>query len=619
MRHILSLTVASLLAGLTHAAVAQAPDGEVFQLPGMSVIGSRAANADPAASFAAPVTLLRFQPFIDVQSRGFAEAQADVAIRGGTFENTGFKLGAVNLFDPQTGHYFSELPVDPAMLTHGSVLTGAANALHGFNSTVGTGYYQWMPLRSGGVAEAGLGTDSLYFARTAAGYASEDGVFLGRRWGVQVSAAYSEGDGTVEFGDHEFQRYGARLQLADDASQTDLYAGWQTKFYGWPGMYTGNAALQETDDYDVLLLVFNHTQEYGDASHWSAGAYFRKLEDDYELDRDRPGFFRPYLHETRVLSAAAEGRHRFGTAYRIDWRGEVLADEIESTELVHAGFMDRNYYKATLLPGVTYDLDRASLDLSAGATWDDSSRDGGSLSPIVLASYTREAGGGIVRTYGQYTRSTQVAGYTALGSSPAPGAFAGNAALPREAANNYEVGLGYERGHLQWGASAFFRQHHNLADWTYDVDQPGTFRRATPVDLDVWGVESYAGYSSESLTITVSYAWLNIASEYEDPEVDASFYALNFPEQRLTAAVLWRPIRSIELRVDGEARRQERNIRRTSDNEAFLANASITWQTPLEGLSLSVLADNVTNSGYQEFPGVPADGRQLALRTTFVW
>ena len=62
--------------------------------------------------------------------------QADVTIRG-IFENTGFRVGSSTLFDPQSGHYFAEIPIAPQMLTGPSVLTGADNALYGMNSSVG--------------------------------------------------------------------------------------------------------------------------------------------------------------------------------------------------------------------------------------------------------------------------------------------------------------------------------------------------------------------------------------------------------------------------------------------------------------------------------------------------
>ena len=47
------------------------------------------------------------EPRVDLQSRNMAEAQGDVSIRGGIFENTGFRVGSATLIDPQTGHYFA--------------------------------------------------------------------------------------------------------------------------------------------------------------------------------------------------------------------------------------------------------------------------------------------------------------------------------------------------------------------------------------------------------------------------------------------------------------------------------------------------------------------------------
>src|SRR4051812_16797465 len=73
-------------------------------LPEMTVYSPRVANQEPVATFAMPVSVLRFEPRVDLQGRNFAESQADVAIRGGTFENTGVRIGAASLYDPQTGH-----------------------------------------------------------------------------------------------------------------------------------------------------------------------------------------------------------------------------------------------------------------------------------------------------------------------------------------------------------------------------------------------------------------------------------------------------------------------------------------------------------------------------------
>ena len=56
-------------------------------LPEVTVYSTRVANQSPTGTFATPVSPLRYEPQVDVQARNLTEAQADVTIRGGIFEN----------------------------------------------------------------------------------------------------------------------------------------------------------------------------------------------------------------------------------------------------------------------------------------------------------------------------------------------------------------------------------------------------------------------------------------------------------------------------------------------------------------------------------------------------
>jgi len=95
----------------------------------ITVEGSTTANTKPVGTFGSPVSNLEYDPRVDLQSRNMAEAQADVTIRGGIFENTGFRVGSATLLDPQTGHYFAEIPIAQEMLSNANVLTGADTVL----------------------------------------------------------------------------------------------------------------------------------------------------------------------------------------------------------------------------------------------------------------------------------------------------------------------------------------------------------------------------------------------------------------------------------------------------------------------------------------------------------
>jgi len=110
---LLGLTLYSslILAADPGVSTEEAEEAEV--LAPITIHAQRVANLQPASTYSALATALRFDPQIDMQARGLPEGQADITVRGGLFENTGFRLGAVTVFDPQTGHYSVGLPIDP--------------------------------------------------------------------------------------------------------------------------------------------------------------------------------------------------------------------------------------------------------------------------------------------------------------------------------------------------------------------------------------------------------------------------------------------------------------------------------------------------------------------------
>ncbi len=591
---------------------AQVP-GETYELPKLSVYSIQVANQTPVATFAMPVSGLQFEPRVDVQARNLAEGQADVAIRGGIFENTGFKLGALSLHDPQTGHYFAELPVAPAMLTTPKVLTGADNAAGGFNAQVGSVAYGWRPISSQGELSLAAGTDDLHRQSFYQGFLAAEKV-AGRTLAADLDLARSQSDGTVPFGDHLFKRIAGRLQLRGESSQTDLFVGWQEKFFGWPNLYTP-FGFNETEFLKTELYALNHRAWTTPENYWQVGAYYRRNYDDYEFNRAVPGASNPFIHTTRVRAVAADGRQEFAD-WAVAYSAQFLRDSIESTSLTFGPYRTREYFKLAVVPEFAADIEPGRLTLRAGAAYDDSDRDASALSPVLEAALRSSAG---VRYYAQYAESSQVATYTALKSNPAAGLFRGNQNLGREYSRNLEAGVEFARDGWTVQAALFHRQDDDLVDWTFR--QGVTARTANAVDIDTSGLELVAIYNTPRYDLIFGYAYLKKDADYGAAVVDASFYALNFPRHRLTAALVARLGRGIELRLDNEFRMQEKNMLRTiGGDEAVLTSAGLYW-LPAEarGLEVSLRVDNLWDEDFQEVPAVPAARRQFAAGVTWHW
>ena len=348
---------------------------------------------------------------------------------------------------------------------------------------------------------------------------------------------------------------------------------------------------------------------------------YRRLEDDYDFDRrtqesGTPGSFE---HETRSVSLALTGMQYFAG---LDWHisGQFTADElVRSTDLTNGRFDSRNYGSLGVAPGREWTLDSgAAVSLRAGLRADVSNRDENALAPMFLLALQKPADGGWRRWDLEYTRTTQLPGYTALNSRPA-GLFGGNPDLDREYADTLKLGWSREAGSWQASASLFHRRDDGLVDWTFRRGAPFV-RQANPVDIDVTGIEALASWRTETLELIGAYAWLHKDADYGNADVDASYYALNFAQHRLTLAAVWRPATSWEFRMDNEYRDHERNLLRTSGDQAYIAALSANWKPEaVPAMQLTLVADNLTDSDFQEFPGTPPMGRQVSLGLALNW
>ncbi|AOS42988.1 TonB dependent receptor [Lacunisphaera limnophila] len=602
-----------LLAFAWPVALAAQVNPEPLVLPKLSVYSEQVANQAPVSTFAMPVSGLQFEPRVDVQARNLAEGQADVAIRGGIFENTGFKLGALGLFDPQTGHYFAELPVAPAMLTTPRILTGADNAAGGFNAQVGSVAYGWRPVVQRGELALVVGDHSTQRQSLYQGVVLKEPL-AGRTLAADLDLARSESTGSIPFGDHEFKRVAGRVQLVGEGTQTDLFAGWQEKFFGWPNLYTP-FGFNETEFLQTELYAFNHRAESAPGNFWQVGAYYRRNYDDYEFNRVVPGASNPFIHTTRVRAVAADGRQESGP-WAVAYAAQYLRDSLESTSLTFGRFRTREYFKLSVVPEHTRDTTAGRLTLRAGAAYDDTNRDEAAVSPVMELALRRPSG---QRLYVQYAESSQVATYTALNSNPAAGLFRGNPNLGRETSRNLEAGIAFTQEAWTVQAAVFHRQDDELVDWTF---RNGVVARtANPVDIDTAGLELVAILNTGRYDLILGYTYLEKQADYGAATVTASFYALNFPRHRLTAALVARLAEGLELRVDNEYRRQEKNsLRVIGGNTGVLTSAGIYWRpTRGRGLELSLRVDNLWDDNFQEVPAVPAARRQIAAGAAWHW
>jgi outer membrane receptor protein involved in Fe transport len=214
-----------------------------------------------------------------------------------------------------------------------------------------------------------------------------------------------------------------------------------------------------------------------------------------------------------------------------------------------------------------------------------------------------------------------VPGYTAVASNPDSGLFRGNASLGRERSDNFEAGGEWRIGDLQLEASVFHRRDDDLVDWTYSRSMaPLAARTANNVDIRTTGIELLVRGRWSWLRWVAGYTWLTKREEYGLDEVDASFYALNYPRHRATLALIAKPHPTLELRADHELRDQAPNVLRHGRDRVVLASARVIYKSPAwRGLVVTLAADNLYDLGFQEIPGVPGARRRASVGASYLF
>jgi outer membrane receptor protein involved in Fe transport len=586
---------------------------ETTSMPQVTVYSPSVANQAPAGTFAMPVSALRYEPLVDIEPRNMAEAQADVTIRGDTFENTGLNVGALSIFDPQTGHYLMELPVAPIMLGAPEVLTGADHATETMNSTGGAVAYGWRPVGDAGFVSGALGNDGLERVELYEGVAGVGPSHLS----ADADYAHSDGNGTVPYGDYHFDRATGRAEWITRGSQTDLFAGYEASFFGWPNLYTPFDS-DETENLQTVLLGVNHREDLGGGQYVEGGFFYRRNKDDYAFDRFAPlGPVHPYQHTTWEYGSALGGKQVYDDLI-INYHLEETSDSLRSTSLVYGPYHSRTLEKLSVVPEEQWSVDGGVLSLKAGGAYDYSNRATGVFSPVGELSEAWESSF-VRRIYASYSVTTEMPSYTALDSSPTAGLFLGNPNLGRTTSRNTEAGI---VGSL-WGwsgqAAVFYRRDDNLVDWTY---RTGVFgRSANPVNISTEGVELVARRSWGLVGVVVGYTALGKTYDYLGAPVTASFYALNYARQRLTAAFTLQLTENLVLRLDNAARVQAPDALRTDGgNDALESSLGLAWHPRgTHSLELSAQVDNLWNSAFESVPGVPASRRQLSFGATYGW
>jgi vitamin B12 transporter len=416
---------------------------------GVDVIERTALEALPARTL---TDVLARALGVDLLAR--SGAQADLSIRGSSFEQVLVMVDGVAVNDDQTGHFHLDQAIPLDAIERIEVLRGPASALYGSAAIGGVVNIVTRRDRTALTARTQLGS----FGAAAVG--AEAALARGG-YDVRISADHDRSDGHRPGTDHDI----TQVRLATDAPLAGGTIGadvaYAARNFGADGFYAPFNAYEETRTRTAVL-------------RWRGAAgpliveprvSYRSHDDDFILRRDDPAFYRN-IHESQQAGGEIVARWTPSAVVRLAAGAEGARSTLRSGALG-----DRHEHRAALFGEVAAG-DASGRLLTLGVRADRHSAFGTFVSPSLAAGW-RVAPAVQLRLSGS-------AGYRAPSWTERYYRDPVNIATPDlgiERFRTAEAGIELARHATRLELSAFLRRATDLIDWARPVsDGDGPWR-----------------------------------------------------------------------------------------------------------------------------------------------
>lgn len=410
----------------------------------MEVITKDQIRAAPVISVA---ELLHYVAGVDIRQRGAHGVQADVSIRGGTFDQTLILINGIKMTDPQTGHHALNIPVDLDNIERIEVLKGPAARVYGQNAFAGAiNIVTKTPSEPYAQFQVQAGQHGLGGVRFSASLPVH-----GLKQYISVSKDFSQGYRYNT--DYDINNLFYQVQHKWAKNELRFLAGYTERRFGANGFYASPLYTDQFESIQTSLSALELTHESGD---WTITPrlYWRRNQDEYIFVRRNPSIYRNFhLGNVAGLETNASKRSRLGvTGLGLDLQGNWLASN-------NLGLHQRASLAAFAEHRFLFFSGR--LDLTPGILFHYFTDFGPFFFPGLDAglSLNRQ-----IRLFANIGQTYRIPTYTDLYYEDM--ANTGNPDLKPESALSYEGGIKGNFFGWLFQASYFRRDGRDLIDWT---------------------------------------------------------------------------------------------------------------------------------------------------------
>ena len=518
---------------------------------------------------------------LDIRQRGVHGIQADVSLRGGTFDQVLILINGVKMADPQTGHHALNIPLNMDNIERIEILKGPAARIYGANAFAGA------------INIVTRTPDKAFVNINLEGGQNSLGA-------ISISAALPKGDFNQYFSvgrqfsdgyrfnsDYDISNYLYQAEYKIDATQKlDVMGTFTDREFGANRFYGGTSEFWKNQYEEIQTSLFNiGHQKVTDKFAIKTRFNWRRNQDEYLLIRDEPNFYRN-LHISNVLTleSHANFHSELGTT--------GVGVELSSVYLRSNNLGKRDHQIATLFLEHRASFLNNKIDLTPGIAISQYSDFGARLFQGIDLGYKISKG---VKLFGNMGYTWRIPTFTDLFYEDAGNM--GNDKLEPESALSYEFGVKYDANGVRANLSWFLRDGTDLIDWTKAADtlkwQPNNISNLAMMGIDASiDFNPTARFGKDFFLKNIRLGYTFIDAEVPQNIVGISRYVLENLNHQFTAR--------IDYRIGGKLFHNisYKYIDRETMDDYSLIDTKFYWKA--DNYSIYLAANNLLDVEYFE-------------------
>jgi len=555
--------------------------------------------------------LLDYVAGIDIRQRGTNTTQADISVRGGSFDQVLVLLNGVNITDPQTGHFNLDIPLNLSDVSRVEILQGSSARVLGSNAFSGA-----INIVTESNEKHSLNAELTGGSFNTFGQSVSGNLKTGK-FNTFVSVSHKSSDGYISNTDFNLSNAFVQSTLTTkNAGKFNLQLAIQLKDFGSNSFYTFTYPNQ-FESSKTFFAALNWSLTKGNLT-LNAQTYWRRHHDRFELFRDFVGAASWYKSHNYHLTDVAGGKvsasylSKLGkTTLGVDVRNEhifsnVLGAAMDSMRapLETNGYFTKKTNRLLETAFIDHSVNLKNWYLSAGAAATNSIAFGlNAYGGLDIAYAFNDA----FRVFADANSAVRLPTFNDLYYKSTT--QLANPNLQAERSQTLEIGTKIQQSDWKLDATVYYRMGQNVIDWV-KLPSETVWQSKNLTNVNALGTDiSLIHYFSQSFIRKISSSYSYLKMDKSATNFDSK-YALDYLKHKFIVSVDYQLTKFLSASWVGSylVRSGTYSLASITQNYQpyFLLDGRLVWAQ--KHFDVFADANNIFNTSYADYGGLTQPG-----------